>query len=193
MHRAVLHRKHRKRFHRAILGRRHPQRGARAPVINMQTKWKVLVVTLVCTVIAFMFGPGSPQGAGMWESLWPFGPEERAEPPAGLLPMFMVMGVLEGVMLGLAISLLIWGRKAFVDMAGDTTRGTWMWIATAWIMGNWWIHDSLHIVNELDFTGLLIIDYAFHLTLMAAGVYLAYAVTMAMRGRATSAPAATTA
>lgn len=158
----------------------------------MQTKWKVLILTLAVTVVAFMFGAGSPQGQAMWTAVWPWAAEEVGTPPAALLPLYMGFGVLEGVALGLAISLLVWGRKAFVDLAGgNVVRGTWMCIATAWILGNWWVHDSLHIVNGHDYTGLIIIEYAFHATLIAAGAFLAYWVTTGVRTRKATTPSAT--
>ena len=39
---------------------------------------------------------------------------------------------------------------------------------------NWWAHDSLHLHNGMDLSGLLRIEYAFHMTLIAAGLTLAW-------------------
>jgi hypothetical protein len=46
-------------------------------------------------------------------------------------------------------------------------------LSIAWVMVNWWAHDSLHLHNGMDLSGLLKIEDAFHSTLMAAGLTLA--------------------
>lgn len=47
-------------------------------------------------------------------------------------------------------------------------------ISIAWLLFNWWPHDSLHIFNGMNLGGLLAIEYGFHITLMIAGAVLAY-------------------
>ncbi len=37
------------------------------------------------------------------------------------------------------------------------------------------MHDNLHKVNGMNIQGLLYIEYAFHVTIIIAGVILAYA------------------
>jgi hypothetical protein len=48
-------------------------------------------------------------------------------------------------------------------------------VSIVWILWNWWLHDGLHMVNDST-SGLLAIEYAFHVTIMIAGAILAYAV-----------------
>jgi hypothetical protein len=44
----------------------------------------------------------------------------------------------------------------------------------AWLLFSWCPHDSLHIHNGMDLSGLLAIEYGFHVSLMIAGMILAY-------------------
>jgi hypothetical protein len=53
-------------------------------------------------------------------------------------------------------------------------------------MANWWPHDSLHLHNGLALNGLLGIEYGFHVTLMLAGVILAYFFLTLQRRSATA-------
>jgi hypothetical protein len=46
-------------------------------------------------------------------------------------------------------------------------------VSIAWLLLNWYPHDSLHIHNGMDLGGLLTLEYVFHITLMIAGVILA--------------------
>jgi hypothetical protein len=48
-------------------------------------------------------------------------------------------------------------------------------------MVSWWPHDYLHIHNGNDLQGLLYIEYGFHLTLMLAGIVLAYSLLTMLR------------
>lgn len=41
-------------------------------------------------------------------------------------------------------------------------------------MGNWWIHDNLHMHIALDMTHLLYIEYGFHMSMLACVVTLAF-------------------
>ena len=46
---------------------------------------------------------------------------------------------------------------------------------------SWWPHDNMHIHNGNDLQGLLYIEYGFHVTLMAAGLVLAYSLLTMLR------------
>jgi len=57
-------------------------------------------------------------------------------------------------------------------------------VSIAWLLFNWWPHDSLHIYNGMNLAGLLVIEYVFHITLMIAGTVLAYFFLTLLRQRA---------
>ena len=50
-------------------------------------------------------------------------------------------------------------------------------------MGNWWMHDNLHVHTGLNIPGLLAIEYGFHVTLGVAGLVLAYLFVDAVTSR----------
>jgi hypothetical protein len=39
---------------------------------------------------------------------------------------------------------------------------------------SWWPHDNMHIHNAMNIDGLIVIEYVFHFTLIAAGFVLTY-------------------
>jgi hypothetical protein len=70
-----------------------------------------------------------------------------------------------------------------------TPLGRLAHLSIAWVLINWWSHDSFHIANGLALNGMLMIEYAYHSTLMLAGVITAaWFVTVV---RAYQEPAAT--
>jgi hypothetical protein len=148
---------------------------------TMETKWKVTILTLVIALPAFMLGAGTPMGEPMWQAIWPFQGDMMAAPAGGQVPLFMFIGALEALGFGLAISLLVFGLPiAHRTTTGSKAMATWVIIAIAWLMGNWWVHTSLHIVNGHSVSGLLLIEYLFHVTLVAAGIFLAWAFSRGM-------------
>jgi hypothetical protein len=40
-------------------------------------------------------------------------------------------------------------------------------------MGNWWMHDSLHMHNGMNMHGLLFIEAGFHIMMLICGVTMA--------------------
>ncbi len=57
-------------------------------------------------------------------------------------------------------------------------------VSVAWLLFNWWPHDSLHIANGMNLGGLLVIEYVFHISLMIGGAILAYFFLTLLRQRA---------
>ena len=49
-----------------------------------------------------------------------------------------------------------------------------MYLSIGWLLISWWPHDNVYSHNGEDMQGLLYIEYGFHVTLMAAGLILAY-------------------
>ena len=141
----------------------------------MKTSAKVALLTLAIAVPAFALGNQAPAG-GWWAEAWPWVDDtEHAEPTSAQLPFFLVLGVLEAVALGLAVAFLVWGRPAMRRLSGGRTGlATAMMASASWVLGNWWVHDNLHQVNGFELDGLLVIEYAFHATLIAAGGVLCY-------------------
>jgi hypothetical protein len=91
------------------------------------------------------------------------------------LALFILLKIAEALTFGLGISFLIWGypvARAVFPASKNLTRAAHFSIA--WLLFSWCPHDSLHIHNGMDLSGLLAIEYGFHVSLMIAGMILAY-------------------
>ncbi|MEA2575904.1 MAG: hypothetical protein QOH93_3202 [Chloroflexia bacterium] len=129
----------------------------------MKTWLKVLIVTLVVAV------PAIPLGQMIWPS-----PPGEAMPSDTQLPFFIVLGIFEAVVLGLGVSFLAFGWP-LVSRFATSTRMAWAsFLSIGWLLVSWWPHDGLHRSNGMDMGRLLLIEYGFHVTLMIAGLILAY-------------------
>ena len=140
-------------------------------------KW--LVVTLVLAVIAFLASPNGPLG-GFWRPSPDF-----PQPTDAQLPLFVLLNAIEALAFGFGIAFLIFGYSLVQTML-PAPKGLTLaaYLSTAWLLINWWPHDSLHLTNGINMSGLLAIEYGFHITLMVAGVILVYFFLNVLRGRA---------
>jgi hypothetical protein len=128
-----------------------------------------LTVTLVLAAIAFVASPHGPLG-----SFWR--PSSDASPPTGAqLPLFILLNVAEVLAFGIGVSFLIFGYTAVQRVLPQSKALAFAaYLSIAWLLANWWPHDSLHIHNGMNLSGLLAIEYGFHITLIAAGAILVY-------------------
>jgi hypothetical protein len=134
----------------------------------MKTQTKVAIVTLVLGIVAFLTEPNGPLGA-FWA------PAPSVPQAIGVqVPFFMLLGVFEALSFGLGVAFLLYGYsplKATFSVSTPLARAAHLSIA--WLLINWWAHDSLHLHNGMNLNGLLGIEYAFHVTLIIAGAILA--------------------
>lgn len=129
-------------------------------------KW--LLVTVVLAVIAFVASPNGPLG-GFWRPS-----PDLPKPTDAQLPLFILLNAAEAVAFGLGIAFLIFGYPLIRAIAPVSKRLTfWAFLSVAWLLFNWWPHDSLHVANGTNMSGLLGIEYVFHVTLIVAGAILA--------------------
>jgi hypothetical protein len=142
-------------------------------------KW--LIVTLVLAAIAFLASPNGPLGV-FWRPA-----ADIAAPTGGQVPLLILLNIAEVLTFGLGIAFLIFGYpmvKTAVPASKGLTRAAHLSIA--WLLINWWPHDSLHVAAGLNLNPLIAIEYGFHVTLMVAGVILAYFFLTLLRQRTTS-------
>ena len=136
----------------------------------MKTSTKVLILTVVLTFAAFLTEPNGPLGA-FWA------PHHSIPEATGIqLPLFMILGLADAMAFGLGVSFLLFGYSTLkaaapAPVAASTIRAAHLGIS--WSLINWWAHDSLHLHNGLDLGGLLGIEYAFHVTLIIAALFVA--------------------
>src|SRR5262249_52161106 len=141
--------------------------------------WQTVLVTIVIGVAAFITGP----------MIWPMGHEVPAPPPQ-LLPAYITISALEAFAFGFAVAFAIFGWPAIRDLRfGAPWHNRLLFVTLIWLMGNWWMHDNLHMHIALDMNRLVYIEYFFHGSMLACGVTLA-ASLMRLANRATSAKAA---
>jgi hypothetical protein len=131
----------------------------------MKTWVKVALVTALFAVPAMALG----------KVIWPPAPG-GPEPSAGGFPFFILLAVFEALTFGLGISFLLFGFAPLQRAVGATWRAWAIYLSVGWFLVSWWPHDNLHIHNGEDLQGLLYIEYGFHVTLMLAGIVLAYSL-----------------
>ena len=142
----------------------------------MSTGLKVTIVTVVAGVVTFLASPNGPLG-----TFWAPTPDLQA--PTGFqVPLFMLLGAAESLVFGLGLSFLIFGYPWVQAVTpASKVRTIAAYLSIAWLLMNWWPHDSLHIHNGLALNGLLAIEYGFHFTLMIAGLIMAEFFLAALR------------
>lgn len=131
-------------------------------------KFKVVVVALLVGVLAFLTEPNGPLGA-----FWPPAPDVP-EAVGVQIPLFMVLGFAEALVCGLGVAFLLFGYSVVRNANVSPGLARAAHLSIAWILINWWAHDSLHLHNGMNLAGLLKIEYGFHVTLMAAGLTIAW-------------------
>ena len=132
---------------------------------------KVLLVTLLVGIPAFLLAPAAPFGPAIWPAPAPLMPA----PTPGQVRLLMVFGALEAAALGLGAAFLLLGwRLVRQATAPDKGRALAMFLGTAWLLVNWWLHDSLHMVSGMNPGALVWIEYGVHGTLIVAGAALAW-------------------
>ena len=130
-------------------------------------KAKIVVTTLVVGILAFLAKPNGPIGT-FWR------PSPMVPEAVGIqLPLFMILGLAKALVCGLGIAFLIFGSSMVRRHSVSPGLARAAHLSIAWVMINWWAHDSLHLHNGMERSGLLKIEYGFHITLMMAGVILA--------------------
>ena len=132
---------------------------------------KVALVTALFAVPAMALG----------QVIWPpaaGGPE----PTAGQFPFFLLLAVFEALTFGFGISFLLFGFAPLRRALGGSGWRTWAaYLSIGWFLVSWWPHDNMHIHNGENMQRLLYIEYGFHVTLMAAGLVLAYSLLTMLR------------
>jgi hypothetical protein len=116
---------------------------------------------------------GTIAALGLGRVIWPDPP--GMAPPDNLLPLFIVIGVVESVSFGLGLSFLLYGWPRLRRAGQDRRLTVATYVSIAWLMTSWWPHDNLHrVLAHGDWSGLLRIEYAFHVTLAVAGAIVAW-------------------
>jgi len=126
----------------------------------------MLSLTVVIGAVAFFAGP----------RIWPMNPEVPM-PPANLLPGYIALSAIEALAFGFAVAFAVYGWQAIRNLdLGAPWLNKVLFVTICWFTGNWWMHDSLHMHNGLNMHGLLFIEIAFHVTMLACSVTFALGI-----------------
>ncbi len=129
----------------------------------MKTSWKMLLITLIVGIPAFLLGP----------VIW--SPSPEIHPTQAQLPYLIALSAFEALIFGFGIAFIFYGFPLVRRISQlEKKAAVAMYVALAWILVSWWPHDNMHIHNAMNIDGLIIIEYVFHFTLMAAGLVLTY-------------------
>ena len=131
--------------------------------------WQVALTVLVSGIAAFLLG----------RVLWP-DPVGAATPPPSVLPIFIGVSALEGLLFGVGVAFIVFGRRWLA--ADRSNLGTAAFVAIAWSLVSWWPHDNLHRVTH-DWTGLAAIEVGFHVTLILSILIVATYFLRSLRAR----------
>jgi hypothetical protein len=136
---------------------------------KMKTWMKVLVVTLLTGL------PTIPLGRVIWPDPVSADGMAMASAPTGVqLPLLIALSLFEGLAFGLGISFLAFGLPTVRRATAGNKPLMWAtFVSIAWWLVSWWPHDNLHRVAS-DLSGLIAIEYAFHVTLIVAACCVAF-------------------
>lgn len=166
-----------------VIARRASGTSARRPF------WGVCAVVLVAAVVGFALQPNGPLGSLVWP------PVEGGTEPVGVqLPLLMAVGVWEALAFGAGVAFLVfgWPLVARSTVAPALARATHL--AIAWGLVSWVPHTSMHISNHAtDLGRLIVIEYVFHVTLVAAAAITAWFFVETLRARSAPVTASATA
>ena len=104
--------------------------------------------------------------------LWPFSPG-MAVPPTSLLPLFIALNVISCLLFGAGVAFASFGYPMLRRARQKRGLTLGAYLSIAFLLLNWWPHSNLHAVVGMDFSKVVLIDYGFHVPLMAAGVVTA--------------------
>lgn len=151
----------------------------------MKTMYKAAIIVVVSATFGLLFSPFGPIGAQIWPE-----PNNAVVPTATQGLLLLAYTLIGAIAMGLALAFLVlgWGytKRTF---AGRPRLAALVHVSVVWILGNFWVHDNLHIVNGLNVDGLIAIDYTFHTTIMVATLITMYGIIELARGHAGNATA----
>ena len=135
----------------------------------MQTRVKAIAVALVFAALGFMLNPSAPIGQAVW------GPQPEGPAPEGaVLGALVLYSVLEAIAFGLGAAFIAFGWPLVKKAAASTAGASAAFAAIAWMLVSWVPHSAMHMTNAHDdFARLALIEYVFHVTLIASAIVLA--------------------
>jgi hypothetical protein len=136
----------------------------------MTPRTRAAAITLVTAVPAFL----------LTTTLFP--PPADMAPTGAQRPLFAVLGAVYAIALGLGVAFVglgwPWVQRV---VPGARPRALAVYLSVAWLLISWYPHGGLHMSNGMDLSGLLGIEYGFHVPLIAAPLALVWGLHGARR------------
>ncbi len=128
-------------------------------------------------VLGALLNPRAPLGA------WLFGPVELhgVTPTPAQFGLLAGVGIVEVVAFALGGLFLVRGRSVVRRIIPSPRLAVAAHLALAWCLMSWVPHDALHQTNGSNLWRLVAIEYAFHVTLLAAAGILVWSMVAACR------------
>lgn len=104
--------------------------------------------------------------------IWPPAPGTPMPTPMQL-PFFVLLSLFEALSFGVGFYFLIDGMNLLKKFKVENRLTILTHLAISWTIISWWPHDHIHMHNGMDITGLLFIEYGFHVTLILSGLIIA--------------------
>jgi hypothetical protein len=139
-------------------------------------KW--LLVTIALGIAAFITSPNAPLG-GFW------GAPPSLSPTEAQKALLMLLAAIQSLAFGLGVAFLIFGWPlVHAQLRNHRTLELATYLSVAWSLISWWPHTSFHQTHRMDdLSGLIAIEYAFHVTVILGGFIVAcFFVTKARQG-----------
>ena len=141
---------------------------------NSSLRLKSVAVALVTAAAAV------PLSFLLWQT-----PAEGAAPPPTVLPLLLPIAVvMPAIALGVGLAFLLFGRP-LVAAGGSLALSRAAYLSVAWLLVSWWPHSNFHRVAS-DWTKILLVDYVFHTTAVAAAGIVAVFFLRVLRERQAS-------
>lgn len=104
--------------------------------------------------------------------IWPPAPGSPL-PTAVQLPFFIGLSFFEALSFGVGFYFLFDGLRLLKKFKVNNKLTSLTHLAITWTIISWWPHDHIHMHNGMDLTGLLFIEYGFHVTLILSSIIIA--------------------
>jgi hypothetical protein len=109
-------------------------------------------------------------------------PAGAVGPPSSILPLLVpVAVVMPSIALGVGVAFLVFGRP-LLAAGGSPALSRSAYLGVAWLLMSWWPHSNFHRVAS-GWTSILLVDYVFHTTAIAAAGIVAIFFLRLLRER----------
>ncbi len=106
--------------------------------------------------------------------IWP-SPAGAPAPSPGLVPFLMVPAAFESFAFGAGVAFLFAAGRALARRGRPRWPAVATYASAGWLLVSWWPHSNMHRANT-TLQGLAAIDWAFHITAIAAACVIAASV-----------------